>query len=462
MIKPSYPVSPNPTVTFWGAAQAVTGSMHLVEIGDERILLDCGRERTQFGREHSATIRFPFEPASLSAVVVSHAHIDHCGNLPQLVSQGFTGNIYCSPPTRDLLEVMLGRTARIQEDDDRIQRLMNGDEPTDSPLTKVEQMLLQCVSVPYGRSVQISESVQMQLYNAGHILGSAMVSLTAQTTQGEYSLSFTGDIGRSGLPYLHESDPVPKADLLICESTYGGRSHQHIDEMADSISKVVTESANAGGVVLIPAFSLGRTQVVVHFLRQWMAQGKMIKLPIYVDSPQAADIADIHDAYPEHFVDGIADDSLPTVHYVRERDESDALAYHTEPCIIVASGGMCDGGRIIKHLRHRIDDPRAGLVLVSYQAPDSLGHKLQQSRPTVYFHGRTWNKWINVVKVDGFSGHADQKDFMNLLTPLLETTKKIRLVHGEQAQAKALADGLAQLGFTDVAIPHRSQSTSLA
>jgi metallo-beta-lactamase family protein len=453
----------NPIVTFWGAAQSVTGSMHLVEVSGERILLDCGSVRGERGPSRARAATFPFDPATINAVVLSHAHTDHCGNLPNLVRQGFDGPIYCTPATRDLIALMLGDSARIQEEDARVHSIVSGDSADGLPSTSagqlVEQTLRQCVAVPYGESVPVTPHAELRLLDAGHILGSAMVALKLAGPRGDVTLTFTGDLGRRGLPFLHAADAVPAADLLLCESTYGGRLHQSIDAMADTLARVIERSADEGGVVLIPAFSLGRTQLVVHYLQRWVNSGRLPRLPIFVDSPLAADIADVHACYPESFPEPLSgtEQRGSPVHYVRSPQESDELAEQPGPCVIVASGGMCDGGRIVKHLRRHIDDPRASLVLVSYQAPDSLGRKLLERKPKVRFHGRNWNKWIDVVEVNGFSGHADRDDFLAYLGPLAERTGKVRLVHGEPEQAWALADRLCEAGFADVDVPAREE-----
>jgi metallo-beta-lactamase family protein len=441
--------------------------MHLVEVSGDHILLDCGSVRSERGPSRARAACFPFEPAAIDAVVLSHAHSDHCGNLPNLVRHGFSGPIYCTPATRDLIALMLGDAARIQEEDTRVHGIVSGEPgeglPSASARNWVEQTLRQCVVAAYNESVQITPHAELCLLDAGHILGSAMVALTLGGPRGEVTLTFTGDLGRRGLPFLHEVDTVPAADLLLCESTYGGRLHQDVDAMADTFARVIERTASENGVVLIPAFSLGRTQLVVHYLERWMASGRLPRLPIFIDSPLAAGIADVYARYPESFPEPLAPTDQPgsPVCYVRSPQESDDLAEQPGPCVIVASGGMCDGGRIVKHLRRHIDDPRASLVLVSYQAPDSLGRRMLARSPTVRFHGRKWNKWIEVVEVNGFSAHADRDDFLAYLGPLAERTGKVRLVHGEPEQAWALADSLADAGFADVDVPAREETVCI-
>jgi metallo-beta-lactamase family protein len=462
-----------PTVTFWGAARAVTGSMHLVEAAGRLVLLDCGL--TPRGRaEPQAPPQFPFDPRDVDAVILSHAHIDHCGNLPHLVHQGFAGPIYCTAPTRDLTEVMLADSARIQEENAAVARTsgrVNGAgtrEAGQLGLTRsvVRQTVAQCVTVEYDEPFAPAADLQARQLNAGHLLGSAMVALTAAGPYGEKRITFTGDLGRRGTPMLHPPGPVPAADLIICESTYGGRIHEAYERTIERLDEVMRRTLERGGKVLIPAFSLGRTQLVVHTLEGMIRDGRLAGVPVFVDSPLAAQFVEVYRRYPQEL--GLPPDRDGTpdtldesdVTYVRTHEESKNLSERTEPCVVVASGGMCDAGRILNHLRRHIDDPRCSLVLVSYQAPNTLGARLLERGPTVQFHGRTWNKWFDVVRLDGFSGHAGQDDFRALLGPAVAQTGKVRLVHGEPAQAEALAKALRADGFADVAVPARGESAA--
>jgi metallo-beta-lactamase family protein len=454
-----------PSVTFWGAAQSVTGSMHLVEIGSQRLLLDCGLVRGRRDEARQLHSRFPFDPATLDAVILSHAHTDHCGNLPNLVRQGFRGAIYCTPATRDLTAIMLADTGRIHEEDAVVAGIIGPGRMDETPhrYTRgdVGRTIDQCIPIPYDHEFALSGDVQLRFMDAGHILGSALTVLTFRHAGRTHRLTFTGDLGRRGVPFLRPPPPVPAADLILCESTYGGRRHDSLEMMAAKMNKVVRGVLERGGKVLVPAFSLGRTQVVLHFLQRWMRDGILPRLPIYVDSPLAADIAAVYQRYGDAF-EHLPAAGLPPVHYVRSPEEARELSMLAEPCVIVASGGMCEGGRILPHLRLHLDDPRCSIVLVSYQAPNSLGAQLLQLRPTVRFHGRTWNKWAEVVSISGFSGHADHDDFLALLGPALGETGKIRLVHGELPQAEALAADLRKMGFADVAVPRREEHVQVA
>jgi metallo-beta-lactamase family protein len=442
-------------VTFWGAAQSVAGSMHLVEVAGRRILLDCGLVLGQRAEARRRNEHFPFPPESIDAVVISHAHVDHCGNLPTLVKQGFRGPVYCTPATRDLLPLMLADSAKIHEEESY---------PPLYDTRDAERSVRNCEAVPYERWVSPFPGVRMKLVNAGHLLGSAMVHLSGEGG----TVTFTGDLGRRGLPFLHEPAPLPAADLLISESTYGGRFHQPVARLRQELQEVVTRTVARGGKVLIPAFSLGRTQIVVNFIHRGMRDGTLPRVPIFVDSPLAANVARVYQSYPDELVDPRAVPSPEederghgNIHYVRSAEESRLLSTRRGPCVIVASGGMCEAGRILNHFKHNIDDPRCSVVLVSYQAPYSLGRKLLEKGPVVYFEGQRWNKWAEVADLTGFSGHADHDDFLQLLGPAAAATGKVRLVHGEVEAAEALARSLRAAGFADVDLAHYGETVEI-
>jgi metallo-beta-lactamase family protein len=470
MNQSSFPENSAPTITFWGAARSVTGSMHLIEAGGKRILLDCGL--TQSRREDSRlrNSQFPFHPDRLDAVLLSHAHIDHCGNLPSLVRQGFAGPIYCTPATSDLIGVMLEDSARIQEEEaahDNIKR--NYREPWQEPLytrSDAEQAIDLAVAVPCGTRREILPGVFLTLHEAGHILGSAIVHLTFA---GGGSLTFTGDLGRRGVPILKPTVHVPPADVLVCESTYGGHVHEPIEKAATRLAEVVRHTVARGGKILIPAFSLGRSQLVVHFLCRAIRNGEIPRVPIFIDSPLAANIADVYRLHPEALapetIRDLADEpdflGGPLVHYVRSFEESVRLGKTPGPHVIVAASGMCEAGRIVHHLKTSIDDPRCSIVLVSYQAAGTPGRAMLERGPTVRFLGKDWNKWAEIVHLDGFSGHADHEDFLAYLKPLVGKVRTLCLVHGERERGEALEAGLRGIGFPDVRLPDAGDRVSL-
>ncbi len=468
------PADPDePSLTFWGAAASVSGSMHLLETARTSLLFDCGLNQGKREEARQRNAHFPFHPADLDAVIISHAHIDHCGNLPTLVRHGYRGPVYCTPATRDLLRVMLRDSAKIQEEEaGHINIARNYAEPLVQPLytfADVDAALGQCVSVPYGKTVEAGET-RFHFLEAGHILGSAMVHAAAAGPGGERSVTFTGDLGRRGMPMLKQAKEVPAADMLICESTYGNRRHDPIEGTVQKLYAAVRATIDRGGKALIPAFSLGRSQLIVHFLQRGLRDGLIPRVPIFVDSPLASDIADVYRAHLSALEPDAAADVREGhgilggegVTYVREFEESQKLVHRPGPGIVIASSGMCDAGRILQHLKQNVDDPRCTVILVSFQAPGTTGRRLLEPKPTVKFAGKEWNKWIEVVHLEGFSGHADRHDFLEYLTPLAGRVGKVRLIHGEKDQAQALADTLRGIGFGDVSVPEPGDRVTLA
>ena len=461
------------TVTFWGAAHTVTGSMHLVEAGRQRLLLDCGLFQ---GRREEAWRRnkeFPFAPSDIDAVVLSHAHIDHCGNLPNLVRGGFHGPIYCTPATRDLIAVMLADSAKIQEEDaSHLNRHKRPDEPTITPLydyRDVRRTLQLARSVPYDTPQDVGKGISARFIDAGHLLGSAMVHLSIDLGSGARTITFTGDLGRKEMPILRDPAPIPAADLLISESTYGGRNHPGVEMLAGDLLKAVQRTVARGGKVLIPAFSLGRTQTIVFFLHQLIASGQLPPLPIFVDSPLSAAATEVFRLHPECFDEETAlllhtDQDLfgeKLIHYTRSVDESKAITARRDPCVVIASSGMCESGRILHHLRQGVEDERNTVLIIGFQAPDTLGRRLVERRPQVRILDTMCQLRAEVVVMNGFSGHAGRDDLLAMLTPLVDPKRKVRLVHGDPDQAEALLVTLKERGFVDIAYPNRGDSVTV-
>lgn len=446
----------------------VTGSMHLLQSGDRKILLDCGLQQGKREESRQRNARFPFHPRQVDSVVISHAHIDHCGNLPTLVRQGFDGPIYCTPATRDLLAVMLADSAKIQEEDAaylNIQRKFV--EPWVQPLytrSDVDQVLAQVVGIEFEKPKELAKGLALDFIEAGHVLGSAMVRIKTK----EGTLIFTGDLGRRNLPLLRPTAPIPVGDVLVCESTYGNRLHEDVEHTQEKLFGAINRTIKRDGKVLIPAFSLGRTQLVIHFLQDGIRSGRIPRVPIYVDSPLAADVSEVFSMHLECLSepagkqlkeDGILGGDL--VQYIREFEDSLRISARPDPAIVIASSGMCDAGRIVHHLKQHIDDPSCTVILVSFQAPGTTGRRLMEKSPTVRLFGKDYNKWIEVVHLDGFSAHADRDDFLAYLSPLAGKIGKTRLIHGEREQADALAQTMREMGYKDVAVPQPGDEVSV-
>ncbi len=432
------------TVTFWGAARCVTGSMHLVQLGGFRILLDCG---VHTGNDRPAiTPPLPFPPAKLDAVILSHNHTDHVGRIHELFVEGYSGPVYCTHAAQALLEVQLLNSARIQDQEFAARKSVNLQGTAHRLSTNLARKIVDhCIPQGYEDTVEILPGIGLTLFFSGHILGSAMPVLSFRQGIRDRRLAFTGDIGRSGLPFLKPAQTLPPCDFAICESTYGDRLHDSREQMGEKLAKIFKDTMDRGGKILIPAFSLGRTQAVIHHLRQWMDESVLPLLPIYVDSPLGRSFSFIYRDFPEELA--VSEPTTPEADWLHDPEDAQLASNSKESSVIIASGGMLEGGKILKHLRNHIDDPRSSLVLVSYQAPGTLGEKVLEKHPTLTFHGRTWNKWLDVQGVSGFSGHGDQRDLCQAMEPVLEKQGTVQLVHGEKEGMSALSGSLKAMGL---------------
>jgi metallo-beta-lactamase family protein len=368
---------------------------------------------------------------------------------------------------------MLNDAAKIHEEDATyLNRKRHPGEAKIEPIydgRDVFRTLHRLQSVRYGARVSIGRGLEATFHDAGHLIGSAMIHLRIANDGGEQSITFTGDLGRPGLPILRDPEPLPACDLLISESTYGGHLHEPVEETAALLGEVVVRTVSRGGKVLIPAFAVGRTQTIVYFLHQLHAAGKLPAVPVYVDSPMATRASEVFRAHPECFdeetaalVQGSPDlFGGQRVRYVESVQESIALNRNPEPCVIIAASGMCEAGRILHHLKHNIDNPRNAVLIAGFQAEHTLGRRIVERQREVRVLGGMVPLRAEVIVLNGLSSHADHADLLRMLTPLATATKRVRLVHGELARATALRDALTTAGFSDVAIPERGESVSV-
>ena len=502
-------------VTFHGAVREVTGSAHLLSNGEDRILLDCGMFQGRRKETEAKNRALPFDPAHLTNVVLSHAHIDHSGRIPLLVRHTFNGRVIATRATKDACEYLLKDAAHIQESDaDYLNyktlrnHLSSGKDAAESqkvrrmlkrgghelnlevineliakhkldvvaPLYRMadaEQALGQFDGYPYRTPVTIGRNTVCTFYDAGHILGSAISVIRAQSNGHSFSICYSGDLGRFGKPILRDptlnfDEADRKVDLLIMESTYGDRLHEPVVDLKPRLQAVILEACERGGSILIPSFAYGRTQELLYVLHQLYLEEAVPPLPIYVDSPLATQITKVFGEHPEVYdkethslflENGINPFRFPQVRFTHSVEESIALTRDEAPHIVISASGMCEAGRILHHLRYKIHNPKNTVLIVGFMAQHTLGRRIldlgeayaadgrKGPPPVVKFLNKEYPLAAHVVKIGGFSAHADREEMMRFLRESNLVPKRIAVVHGEEAQSLAFAEHLKQQGF---------------
>jgi metallo-beta-lactamase family protein len=465
-------------ITFWGAARNVTGSKHLIESGGCKLLLDCGfyqGKRTDANRQNGF---LPFDAKTVSAVILSHAHIDHCGTLPVLVKNGFTGKIYCTPATAEIAEYILLDSANIQKNDcDYYNTHAGGQEPI-SPIygqEDVQKVVERFQTVDYfsttGKWTDINEKIRFKFYDAGHILGAAAVSLGIKENNITKNLVFSGDLGRDELPILRAPETIQEsAKTLIMECTYGNRVHQPMAKIYDKLKSVLRSAARKKSKIIVPAFSLGRTQELIYILNLLTRANEIPPLPIYVDTPLGDKITKIFPRYVDLFDSDFAEKfgnngkaafNFNNLKYVQSTAESKSLNGKNGPFIVIAGSGMSEGGRILHHLKNNIGDNANIVLITGYQAKDTLGRKILENISPVRIYDKFYDVRAKVMTLNELSAHADQNDLMDYAKNI-KGLKNLFLVHAEMAQAEPFAD-LARKSFPEisVSIPEFSQSVEI-
>jgi metallo-beta-lactamase family protein len=460
-------------IEFLGAARTVTGSMHLLTVNGARILLDCGlyqgRRKESFERNRN----MPFDPTALDVMVLSHAHIDHSGNIPSLVKNGFRGNVYTTPATRDLCSAMLRDSGHIQEEDVRYlnkKRARKGEPPVEPLYTQEDAMasMNHFVSVGYGRPLPVAPGVTLTFHDAGHILGSSQVVLDVKEGGEEKRLLFSGDLGRPDAPILKDPEVVDSVDFLLIESTYGDRLHDPVRTAGGELRNVILDTYQRGGKVIVPAFAVGRTQELVYALHQLTEARKLPALPIFVDSPLAVNVTEIFRLHPECYdeqVKAFLEESgrrdpfgFHRLEYVRAVEDSKELNFLREPAVIISASGMAEAGRILHHLKNNVEDPRSTVLIVGWQAPHTLGRRLVERQPRVRIFGEEYDLRAQVKTINGFSAHADRSELLDYVRQVEPRgLKGVFVVHGEEPASLALADGIRSLGVKQVAVPRRGE-----
>lgn len=454
-------------INFHGAAHTVTGSQHLLEINGHRLLLDCGLYQGKRQEMYSRNLNFAYDPRKVDAVILSHAHIDHCGNLPNLVQDGYEGPVYATHATADLAGIMMADSGRIQESDAAFvnkKRIARGEGPIEPLYTEADALhaveLLR--GIKYEEDFEPVPGVTARFVEAGHILGSAAISLEIEERGRRIRFWFSGDIGRFKLPLLRDPVLPDAADFLLMECTYGDRSHSDSTIAFEAFRDIVKRTINRGGKVIIPAFAVGRTQEIVYHLNIMMHDGEVPRVPVFVDSPLAVNASKIFKNHPECLDEETRQFVLEARHpaldfnlltYIQSVEESKALNERREPMIIISASGMAETGRILHHLKNNIEDTKNTVCIVSWQAPDTLGRRLADGEKQVRIFGEVYDRRAEVATISGLSGHAGQDLLIRYAANVKESVKKVFLVHGEPKQAGILMEKLGEQNIREVYYP---------
>ncbi|GAB4487096.1 MAG: MBL fold metallo-hydrolase [Anaerolineales bacterium] len=453
-------------IHFHGAAQTVTGSMHLLEVNGAKLLVDCGLFQGPRRESFERNRKFPLDPRKIDAVLLTHAHIDHSGNLPNLVAQGFEGPIYCTPATADLTHIMLLDSGHIHEKQAEAVSWRNeqrGLEPVDPLYTQEDAAKVQPLlkGIPYDTPFEPIPGVMARLVEAGHILGSAALALQVNEKGHKSTLWFSGDIGRRRLPLLRDPQLPEPVDALVMESTYGDKPHRNPEEAYEEMKTVVNQALQRGGKVIIPAFAVGRTQELVYNLNMMYENGDLPEVPVYVDSPLAVNTTDIFKKHPECYdaetiqwiERGHPALDFPLLQYISKLDDSKALNTRKDPMIIISASGMAEFGRIVFHIRWNIEDERNTIMIVGWQAPGTLGRRLAEREPFVKILGETYQVRAQISTIGGLSAHAGQDMLTEYARAAHAQKKGIFLVHGEQKAATILQQKLEEGSLKRVFYP---------
>ena len=463
-------------LSFYGAARSVTGSRHLLEAPGFRLMFDCGMFQGRRQEAFRKNQDLGFDPKSLGAVLLSHAHIDHSGALPVLPGQGFSGKVYLTRASADLAGIMLEDSARVQEYDCRyvnkqerrrgktcVQPIYDADD--------VRKIVKRFEGTRYGDQVKIAPRLTASFHDAGHILGSAAVRVKYTARGNTTTVLFSGDLGRSHMPILRDPEPPPACDVLILESTYGDRLHEQAgEEMKRKAQDLIQHARTHKSKIIVPAFAVGRTQELVMRIKELVGEGRVEPIPIYIDSPLAGKATEVFKRHPECY----DEETMKTfssggdvfasryIHFVSSPEESKRLNAMRGPCVIISSSGMCEGGRIIHHLKHAIQDEANVIVFVGFQAEHTLGRKLVEGWDVVPIFGIPTKRRAQIVKFNGLSAHADRNDLLAYVRAINPLPSKVFVVHGEEKQALSLGAAIqAEHPKIDVLVPYPASTHEL-
>lgn len=455
-------------IEFLGAAKEVTGSQHLLHVNGKKIMIDCGMFQGRRKEAFEKNRNFKIDPSEIDILLLTHAHIDHSGNIPTLVSKGFNGHIYATSATKDLCQIMLRDSAFIQQRDVQWvnkKRAREGKVLFEPLYTEedADNAMSLFIGVPYNRSVEVCPGVMATFRDAGHILGSAGILLEINENGRQYRLGFSGDVGRKNMPLLKDPDILRDLDALVMESTYGNRLHAPVEAVEEELAAIIRDTAGRGGKIIIPAFAVGRTQALVYILHKLWEQGRIPEFPIYVDSPLAVKATEVFKLHPECFDRETNRVFLSSkndpfgfgrLKYITDVEDSKALNEKAGPFMIMSASGMAEAGRILHHLRNNIEDPKNLILFVGYAAEHTLARKIMNGEPEVNILGESFKVKAEIKVIDYFSGHADRDgllEYAEFTAP--DKLKKIFLVHGEESQALPLREELIKKGYGSVMYP---------
>jgi metallo-beta-lactamase family protein len=459
-----------PRLTFLGAARTVTGSEYLLEAGPTRILIDCGMFQGDKPLRQRNWADPPFDPAKVAHLVLTHTHLDHIGRVPRLVKQGFRGTIHCTPPTRELAEILLLDSAHLQQEDAAYlnRKGLTRHEPA-LPLYE-EQDVAECLklfrTLPLGETRQLSAEFGFSYREAGHLLGAASVDLKVRDQGGETSILFSGDVGRFDAVLTKDPEPCPEADYVLVESTYGNRTHSDVP-IQDQLEGVLKRTFARGGVLLVPAFAVGRAQQMIYLMDQLVSAGRLPPFPIHLDSPMAVDATRIYNEFPDAqrvSLKGPGGESLlygKSVHLHRTQAESEALNSVRGPAVIISSSGMLSGGRILHHCRVRLPQSENTLLITGYQAEGTMGRALLDGARVVHIHKNEVPVLAEVASLKGMSGHADAPEILRWLSGVKRAPRTIFVTHGETEAAEALAAKITRERGFPTHVPDLNETVEL-
>jgi metallo-beta-lactamase family protein len=440
-------------ITFYGAAGGVTGTSYYVESGQSAIMIDCGMFQGGKSEELKNKYPPPVNYGTLDAIVLTHAHLDHCGRLPLVVRKGYSGVIYATPASIDLVSLVLRDALKVQTNDlEKLNRMLlrNGKSPVKAAYDEkdVEAVIRQMKPIPYHQPFPVARGMEIIVDEAGHIMGSGSLKVIVKETVETKSVVFSGDLGPKQMPIVRDAEPFTEADMVIMESTYGDHDHKPLQETLDEAIAIIKNAIGLKGKILVPSFAIGRTQDILYYIEQAFKKGGLPRFPIYIDSPMAIEATKIYMSHPELFDKEMSEfvaggemlNDLKYIHPTPTPEESKRLNDVQGPCMIIAGSGMCNAGRITHHLRHNLWRPETSVLIVGYQAEGTLGRKLVEGARSVKIFGERVAVRAQIHKLGGFSAHAGQSDLLKWFNALAPCRPKVVLTHGEDKPRQVLSD----------------------